>query len=403
MNLKKNLSALLVGSMLVSMLPAAGAAASPVVEYETSGRYAELTLVNLPDEKIHSAQLELTLGGLHDVSLSQSGGSGNDRVTVEKTTRGESSTTVTLYIDSIVSLVEDGTLSLGTLEFGNTEVTHSFNTTGTLTLLDERQNKITSGTVTVRRPGGSGGDDNPGGDDKPGDSGNTGNTSGGSGDASFSRNPRPDSGSSGSDRADAIEDEPAMSAPPETEQRASFSDVPQSEWYAGAVDYVYRNGMMAGTSASSFSPGVATNRAMIVSILYRLEGSPAADGGTFPDVAAGQYYTGAVAWAAANGIVSGGTDGRFRPNDVITREQLAAILYRYAQFKGYTLVPPASLSAFPDADMVSSYAVDAMGWAVAQGLITGTNRGTLDPTGGATRAQAASILMRFCQGLANMP
>lgn len=397
MNLKKNLSALLAGCMLAGMLPAAGAAASPVVEYETSGQYAELMLIGLPaNERIHSAQLELTMDGLHDVTLSQDGGSGDNstdrRVTIERVSRDDENmrTTVTVYVDAIVSLVEDGTLPLGTLAFANTEKSHSFGSTGTLTLLDERQNPITSGTVTVRRQG-TGGNSGSDTDD-------TGSTSGG-GDISTDRNPRPNNGNQADDAAST----PPVEETPAPVQRASFSDVPQTEWYAGAVDYVYRYGMMAGTSATTFSPNVATNRAMIVSILYRLEGSPAASGGTFPDIAAGQYYTSAVAWAAENGIVSGGTDGLFHPDDVITREQLAAILYRYAHYKGYNILSPAALDAFSDADTVSRYAVDAMGWAVAQGLISGTNRGALDPTGGATRAQAASILMRFCQGLANMP
>ena len=399
MNFKKNLSALLVGGMLAGMLPAAGAAASPVVEYETSGQYAELMLIDLPvNERIHSAQLELTMDGLHNVTLSQDGGSGDNstdrRVTVEKVSRDDKNmqTIVTVYVDAIVSLAEDGTISLGTLAFSNTEKSHSFGSTGTLTLLDERQNPITSGTVTVRRQGTGG---SGGGTD------NSGNPSGGE-DISTDRNPRPSDGS-GSNQTDGTAGEPPVEETPVPVQRASFSDVPQTEWYAGAVDYVYRYGMMAGTSATAFSPNVATNRAMIVSILYRLEGSPAASGGTFPDIAAGQYYTSAVAWAAENGIVSGGTGGRFHPDDVITREQLAAILYRYAHYKGYNILSPAALSAFSDADTVSRYAVDAMGWAVAQGLISGTNRGALDPTGGATRAQAASILMRFCQGLADMP
>lgn len=392
MNFKKNLSALLAGGMLAGMLPAAGAAASPVVEYEASGRYAELQITGVPaGQKVHSAQLELTLPGLHSATLS------TDRekdIALQKVVQENDQTTLTIYVDSLVSIAEEGSISLGTLTFANTETTHSFQGTGKLILLDERQDPISEGTVTVRRSGTGGSTVTPTPSEPEPDTGED----------SPSGNRKPyvvGGGSTGSPVEDVSTAAP-LESPAETRVPA-FTDVPPTEWYASAVSYVYRYGMMSGTSATAFSPNTATNRAMIVSILYRLEGSPAAGSGNFPDVAAGQYYTGAVAWAAENGIVSGGTDGRFHPDGMITREQLAAILYRYAQFKGYTMASPASLAAFSDADAVSAYAREAMGWAVAQGLISGTNRGTLDPLGGATRAQAASILMRFCQSLADMP
>ncbi len=182
---------------------------------------------------------------------------------------------------------------------------------------------------------------------------------------------------------------------------ASFVDVAASDWYADAVQYVFANGLMAGTSDTTFSPNATTTRAMIVTILYRLEGTPAVTGTTaFTDVAAGQYYADAVAWAAQNGIVSGTSATTFSPDGVITREQMAAILYRYAQYKGYDVTAKADLSMFTDAAQVSTYATDAMAWANASGLISGTSATTLSPAGSATRAQVATILMRFCENIA---
>lgn len=182
---------------------------------------------------------------------------------------------------------------------------------------------------------------------------------------------------------------------------AAFVDVADSDWYADAVQYVFANGLMAGTSDTTFSPNATTTRAMIVTILYRLEGTPAVTGTTaFTDVAAGQYYADAVVWAAQNGIVSGTSATTFSPDGVITREQMAAILYRYAQHKGYDVTAKADLSMFTDAAQVSTYATDAMAWANASGLISGTSATTLSPAGSATRAQVATILMRFCENIA---
>ena len=169
-------------------------------------------------------------------------------------------------------------------------------------------------------------------------------------------------------------------------------------WYAQAVAYVYRQGLMSGTAQDRFSPDLTTNRAMLVTILYRLAGSPAVDGGSaFTDVSGGDWFASGVAWASANGIVTGYGDGRFGPNDPITREQMAAILYRYAGFAGQSTAGRADLSGYTDAGQVSPYAAEAMGWAVDRGLITGVSAGTLAPGGSATRAQVATILMRFCQ------
>ena len=174
-----------------------------------------------------------------------------------------------------------------------------------------------------------------------------------------------------------------------------FTDVRKNDWYYEAVKYVCEHGLMNGMSADTFSPDGRTSRCMIVTILHRLEGSPATSGSVFSDVAAGTYYTDAVSWASRNGIVSGYGNGKFGPNDAITREQLAVILYRYAQYKGYDVTASADLSKFGDTATVGGYATDALHWAVGKELISGKGNGTLDPKGEAVRAQVAAILYRF--------
>ena len=179
-----------------------------------------------------------------------------------------------------------------------------------------------------------------------------------------------------------------------------FGDVKSADWFYNDVKYVYEKGMMAGTAADVFAPNTTTTRAMIVTILYRLEGSPAVTGtSAFVDVPAGQWYTDAVNWAAANQIVKGTSATTFAPNDSITREQMAAILYRYAQYKGYDVTKKADLSGYSDNGQVSAYAKDALAWANAAKLINGVTNTTLAPQGNATRAQVSAILHRFCDGV----
>lgn len=179
-----------------------------------------------------------------------------------------------------------------------------------------------------------------------------------------------------------------------------FTDVNAYDWYYNSVKYVYANNMMSGTDTTIFSPNITTTRAMIVTILHRLDGKPAATASNFMDVEQNQYYTNAVAWASANGIVSGYGNGNFGPNDTITREQMAAILYRYAQYKGYDTTQKNNLSNYIDAKDINAYAVEALQWANQVGIITGVTDTTLVPNGSATRAQVSSILMRFCENIA---
>lgn len=179
-----------------------------------------------------------------------------------------------------------------------------------------------------------------------------------------------------------------------------FLDVPMNMWYYDAIAYAYEAGLMGGVSASTFAPESFTTRGQIVTILHRLEGEPPAlDRGGFTDVPDGQWYTAAVDWAAEEGIVDGYGDGSFRPDDNVTREQLAAILFRCARYLGTPETAPGDLTAFGDCDKVSPWALEAMAWANGCGLINGKNGGLLDPTGNATRAEVATILMRFCENV----
>lgn len=205
-------------------------------------------------------------------------------------------------------------------------------------------------------------------------------------------------GSSGGNAADT--QPPADNTTGSAVQTGSFRDVNTGNWYYSAVEYVASKGIMTGISASSFGPNLDTTRGMIVTILYRLENQPTGtEAAAFSDVRAGQYYADAIAWANANGIVTGYGNGLFGPNDAITREQMAAILYRYAQYKEYDVSASAELTAFSDAASVSGYAVDAMKWANAAGLINGVTSSKLAPGNSAARAQVASILMRFCENI----
>lgn len=185
----------------------------------------------------------------------------------------------------------------------------------------------------------------------------------------------------------------------ETPSKTKFNDVSANDWFASAVDYVTGKGMMNGTADNTFSPKANTTRGMVVTVLYRLENQPSTSAASFTDVASGAYYANAVAWANANGIVSGYGSGKFGPNDKVTREQLAAILYRYAQYKKYNVSGAKSLDGYTDAQSVSSYAVPALQWANAAGVVTGKSGSKLDPKGNATRAEVAAMLMRFCENV----
>lgn len=187
----------------------------------------------------------------------------------------------------------------------------------------------------------------------------------------------------------------------ETPSKTKFNDVSANDWFASAVDYVTGKGMMNGTADNTFSPKANTTRGMVVTVLYRLENQPSTSAASFTDVASGAYYANAVAWANANGIVSGYGSGKFGPNDKVTREQLAAILYRYAQYKKYdvSVGEGTNILSYDDAQSISSYAIPAIQWACGAGVVTGKSGSKLDPKGNATRAEVAAMLMRFCENV----
>ena len=187
----------------------------------------------------------------------------------------------------------------------------------------------------------------------------------------------------------------------EIEVELPFTDVPEGAWYEDAAAYVYKHGLMAGTSATTFAPDVTTSRAMIATILWRMAGSPVVNYAmNYTDVAQGQWCSEAIRWATSEGIVGGYGNGLFGTNDPITREQFAAMLYRFAQEQGYdvSIGENTNILSYTDVADLSEYAISAMQWAVGAGIINGTGDGsTLSPQGTATRAQLAVMLMRFCE------
>ena len=177
-----------------------------------------------------------------------------------------------------------------------------------------------------------------------------------------------------------------------------FTDVSEKDWFYGDVMFVYENGLMLGTSKALFSPHGTATRGMMATILWRMEGSPAPKGkNSFTDVEAGKWYADAITWTAENGIFAGYGKDKFGPDDPITREQLAAIFYRYADYKGYDLTVKGNLDKFKDADKITDYAKTAMQWAVGSGLMKGKSGNLLDPQGTATRAEIAAMLHRFIE------
>lgn len=195
-----------------------------------------------------------------------------------------------------------------------------------------------------------------------------------------------------------IPDEPSREVESETPE-LPFTDVSEDAWYREAVKFVYQHGLMNGTSLITYEPETLMSRAMLVTVLYRLDGSP--DGSKeseFADIPVDAYYTAAVNWAANHGIINGYDEKTFGPNDSITREQMTTILWRYAKYKGMDVTARANLSGYTDANRISAFAVDAMEWANAEAIIVGVSASELAPDGFATRAQVAQILYRYCRG-----
>ncbi len=196
-----------------------------------------------------------------------------------------------------------------------------------------------------------------------------------------------------------VEPEPPVELPDHDCPSVKFTDLDLKAWYHDGVDFVLANGYMNGVNSNTFRPNGTLNRAMVATVLYRIAGEPAVEGTcSFSDVGAGQWYTNAVIWAQENGIVTGYTDNTFRPTKEITRQEMAVMLTRYAKLLGVETGSSADLSTYPDAGDVASWAQEAMAWCVEMGLINGVQSGgvsNLKPGNNATRAQFATIMMRY--------
>ena len=190
--------------------------------------------------------------------------------------------------------------------------------------------------------------------------------------------------------------EPGSTAAPQGDSANPFTDVSEDDWYYGAVEYVYENGIFGGVSETEFAPNQAITRGMLVTVLWRAEGEPVVNHlMTFEDVDVEEYYGEAVRWAASEGIVKGYSEIEFAPDQLITREEFAAVMERYADYKGIATDEQGDLTQFIDETEVSDWARANVEWAVGSGLITGTDEGRIDPQGNTTRAEAATILQRF--------
>ena len=363
--MKQTLRPLLALMLTLALLcpPALAAGDSPTLRMETGGGGAvRLTLERLGDRAVSSVQLTMTFSGSCPNPSFTPANSTDGQYSRCRVEESGGQSFVTVYLDSLVSLNQNGTACLGTLNLGQGGAAcHS----ALLTLLDRDLTPSEAKSIPVR-------------------STLSGGSSGGSSD-----------GSSNSS-SDSSSGKPSGSEKPEP---LHFTDVEQGSWYYDAIRYAYENHLMTGTSGTTFSPDLSTSRGMIVTILYNLAGTPDAGASDFTDVAPGAYYTKAVSWAAGQGVVSGYGDGRFGPDDPITREQAALILRSYARLCGKDVSAQADLSGFADADTISAYAVEAMSWANAWGLINGTTRSTLSPGGTTTRAQAAVLLRSFCENV----
>ena len=420
MNAKKLLCLII---SLILLCPAVSAAnrSSPALRAEERQERGDvrLTLENLGNRSVVSVQLELTLDGEFSRPSFTAGGDAADSYCCLRVEEEDGQTRLILYLDSLTSLNRDGEAALGTLRLG---ARYEAPDSARVTLLD-RSLEASSRSISVRSA--SGGTEEP--DDSlypirvAGSRHGTVSVRPGRAEAgdTVTVTARPDSGfrldsltaSAGQRRlplrdlgdgvytftmpAAAVEVEGLFTA--QSEQPLPFTDVPEGVWFHDAVRYVYENGLMSGTTPTAFSPDLSANRGMIVFILYKLAGSPETGVSPFTDVPAGAYYSGAAAWASASGIISGYGDGRFGPGDPVTREQLAMILRSYARLNGRDVSAQTDLSVYADAGLISGYAREAVSWACAQGLISGTSSVTLTPAGTATRSQTAMILQKFCE------
>ena len=389
---KRLLSLVLALTLLLGLQTAALAApgstgTSLVCQTGQTENGVELSLAGL-NGGVYGVQVELALRGQYpQCTFTSASGSGTAYSPDCTVSVSGQETRVTIYLTDESPLNSGSGLALGTLRLGAPAGRDLLPSAAQVKLLDYGLSASVDGTVPVTDGAGTG----------PSQPGQPGQPSGPSQPVTPNTPSSPSQGSQKPGGEDSSTQKPDE-GPDYNSVALPFVDVNAADWFCEAVRYVYARGMMGGTGTNTFSPGGTTTRAMIVTILHRLEGTPAAAGSAFTDVPAGQYYAQAVGWASSVGVVNGYGDGTFQPDAPITREQMAAILCRYAQYKGVDVSRRADLTRFPDSAKVSPYAAEPMGWAVESGLITGMD-GQLAPGGSATRAQVATILMRLCENV----
>ncbi len=427
--------ALVLALLLAWIAPATAAAAStPELSYTQSGSSATLTLKDLSGDSIYGVQLELGVAGSYESAAFAPASSAAYAPPCHRS-EAEGVTRVTIYLSSQTPLNQGTTLSLGTLTLSGS---FTMPATAQIILLDRDLKPLEElQSVSVARQStstsSSGGGGGGGGGGLPASYAVTlSATEHGTLTASAART------TAGSQvtltvtaetgyALDALTVTPVVGAKVSVENKGEgqytftmpasdvtvsavfrfagylaqsglpFTDVARDAWYYDAVSYVYDQGMVNGTTPTTFSPEVTTSRGMLVTILYRLAGQPEAPLAAYPDVSAEQYYAAPIGWASQNRVVVGYETGLFQPDSPITREQMATILYRYAKAVGYDVTAKGDVTVFSDAEAISPFAAEAMTWAVGAELLAGMGDGTLLPGGQATRAQVATILTRFCQ------
>lgn len=444
MRKKRNFMALLLSlALLTGMTVPAQAAGSVQLNWKQDGSSVELTLRGLEGESVYGVQLQMIVDGTYTAGFTPAAdGAYSPECRVSSS---DSKTRITLYVTSQKALNNGEKLRVGGLTLSDKFTMPS---TVTVTLLGHELKPLTFANGTAIPTAEWAGDDN---------GGSSGGGGGGGGSKAISYRIQVASTQNGkvkSDRTEAtarslvtltttpdanceLEELTVTSAkggklvltdlgggkytfrmpaanvevaarfrkteptqPEPTRPPMSFADVSANDWFHAAVKFVYEKGMMSGTAANAFSPNAATTRGMLVTILYRMEGEPEAKASSFSDVSREMYYAKAVDWASQNGIVTGyggNETGTFGPDNSVTREQMAAILYRYSAKKGVDMTARGDLSGFTDQASISAYAQEPMTWAVGMGLVSGMGDGTVAPAGNATRAQVATILMRYLE------
>lgn len=357
--------------------PPARAAASPVLAWEEGEGRGEilLALEGLDGSGVYAAQLDLALEG--SWPSADFTAASRELYGVCQAEEDGDTTRLTLCLTSRNAPMGSGErLFLGTLDLGGRGSGEDvLPASADLILLGRGLNRIEAGRTDLRARSGVAG--------------------WGGGEADEDNRPSRPKPSRPAEPEEPEELEEPEEAIPGPVLSMPFLDVRETDWYYNAVRYVYAQSLMNGAAPDRFAPNEPTTRGMIVTILHRMEGSPEAPVPSFPDVRADFYYAQPIAWAEAQGIVTGYDDGTFAPENSITREQLAAILFRFARYRGWDTSASASLEMFQDAGRVQPYAAEPMAWAVGTGLMAGKGEGMLAPDGLATRAEVATILMRL--------